>query len=102
MIDEDAFDARVRKLAAKLGPRVHDFIIREGSRHGTGERSRDPVAIGAYIAAISTVLGAELGAMATCFGPQGPKMVQKSFLAAFEHGSREWTAEHRQAEARLN
>lgn len=102
MIDEAAFEARVQRIATKLGPKVHDFIIREGSRHGAGERSQDPVAIAAYIAAISTVLGDELGSMATCMGPHGAEMVRRSFLALFDLSASEMQAEHNQADARLN
>lgn len=102
MIDEAAFEARVQRIAAKLGPKVHSLIVREGNRNGGSERARDPIALAAFIAAASTVLGDELGGMATCFGPDGPEMVRKSFLAAFEAGAREMQAEHNQADARLN
>lgn len=102
MIDEAAFEARVQRIAAKLGPKVHDFIVSEGRRFGAGERATDPMMISAYIAAVAIVLGGELGCMATCFGPNGPEMVRKTLLALFDLGAREMQAEHNQAEAHLN
>jgi hypothetical protein len=102
MIDRDAFEARVRELMPKVGLALHDFVIREGEKHGAGPVGADSVSVAAYIAALSAVMGDELGSMATCFGPHGSNQVARSFLAAFHLGAGEMEAAHTQAEARLN
>lgn len=86
MTTEKDFETRVNAILSALSPELHDFVVAAGAKHGAGPETRDRIAIGIYVAAMTAAMGVELGLMAVTLGQDGPSRVAAAFRASFLQG----------------
>ncbi len=85
-LTSEAFVAKVNAVLLTLSQEMHDFVVAESAKHGAGSGSQDVVAIKAYVIAMTTAMGTELGMMAATLGQNGPGVIAATFEASFNQG----------------